>query len=356
MKSMAFVMVAVALVASCGGSAEHGATIELAPVWADVAQAAAVEVPLQVELSGTVEAERVAAVSSRVMAAVTAVHVRAGDAVKKGQALVEIDPETARGQLAQATGALAQARAALALAERNYERFAALAEQEAASQLELDMATMQYEQAKGAVEQASGAVEAASSVAAESRVAAPFAGRIAAKLVEVGDLAAPGRPLVMVESLAGRRLVLAVPESLAGGLAVGRNLPVAVDSMPELGRIAGVVDEVAPGADAASHSFLVKVRLEGAHVPTGVAARAWLETGTRSAVVVPSGAVVRTGGMTMVVVVDADGKARSRAIAVGNPTADGGVEVLSGLKGTESVLVGLATAPPDGSPVEGSGR
>ena len=89
------------------------------------------------------------------------------------------------------------------------------------------MARMQYEQAKGAVEQATGAVEAASSVAKESRVVAPFAGRVAKKMVEPGDLAAPGRPLVMIESTAGRRLVLSVPESIvaASKLAVGRDAP-----------------------------------------------------------------------------------------------------------------------------------
>lgn len=357
MKKLIFVMVAVALIAaSCGGGASHEGAIELAPVSATVSSAALVEVSQQVELAGTVEADRVAAVSSRVMAAVAAVHVKAGDTVRKGQLLVEIDPETARGQVAQATGALAQAKAALALAERNHERFKALAAQNAASELELDMARMQYEQAKGAVEQASGAVEAAKSVAADSQVVAPYAGRIAAKLVDVGDLAAPGRPLVMVESLSGRKLVLAVPESLAGGISTGDRIPVGIDSMPGVGRLEGQVVEVAPGADAASHSFMVKVRLEGIQVPTGVAGRGWLTTGSRSAVVVPAEAVIRSGGMTLVVVRDADGRARSRAVSVGDTTAAGQREVLSGLTGQESVLVGLTVAPPDGSPVQGSGR
>ena len=183
------------------------------PVSARIVRVEAVTVPQGAELYGTVEAERTAAVSSRVMATVTAVLVKPGDPVRAGQVLVEIDPATARGQEAQARGALAQAQAALALAERNFERFQTLAAKGAASQLELDVARMQYEQAKGAVTQGEGAVEAAASVARESRVVAPFDGRVAAKLVEVGDLAAPGRPLVMVESAAGRRLVLPCPRA-----------------------------------------------------------------------------------------------------------------------------------------------
>ena len=85
MKNEVFLVVAAVLAAtSCGGAGEHGGTIELAPVTAQMAQAAIVEVPLQVELSGTVEADRVAAVSSRVMATVTAVYVQPGDAVNVG--------------------------------------------------------------------------------------------------------------------------------------------------------------------------------------------------------------------------------------------------------------------------------
>ena len=63
------------------------------------------------------------------MAMVTAVHANAGDHVEKGQLLLEIDPQTSKGQVAQARGAQAQAQAGLALAERNYERFQALGRQ-----------------------------------------------------------------------------------------------------------------------------------------------------------------------------------------------------------------------------------
>ena len=131
-------------VAACGGGHEASGTRAPEPVSARVATVRAIDLEQGVELYGTVEAARSAAVSSRVMATVTAVPVRQGDTVRAGQVLVEIDPETARGQEAQARGALAQAQAALALAARNHERFKALAASGAAAELELDMARMQY--------------------------------------------------------------------------------------------------------------------------------------------------------------------------------------------------------------------
>ena len=173
-------------------------------------------------------------------------------------------------------------------------------------------------------------------------------------MVDPGDLAAPGRPLVVVESTAGRRLVLSVPESVAvaSKLKTGALLPVSLDAMPGA-TLQGRIVEMSAGADPASHSFTARVEVSGAQVPTGVTGRALLETGRRTAVVVPAAAVLRQGAMSLVVVKDEEGKARTRAVTLG--TRDGDlVEVLSGLKGGEDVLVGLAQAPADGAPVNAS--
>ncbi|MBK9064368.1 MAG: efflux RND transporter periplasmic adaptor subunit [Acidobacteria bacterium] len=267
-------------------------------------------------------------------------------------------PQTASGQEAQAKGALAQARAALSLAERNYERYKALAASGSASPLELDMSRMQYEQAKGAVQQGEGAVEAASSVARESRVTAPFAGRVAARLVEAGDLAAPGRPLVMVESATGRRLVVQVPAGAvaASGLKAGQKLAVKIDGVAA--ELTGTVVEMSPGADPASHTYTATLELAGTPVSTGLTGRATLDTAPRATVLVPESAVLTSGGVTLVAVKDEAGKARTRAVTTG-AVSGGKVEILSGLSGGETVLVGLASPPADGAPVselKGSSR
>jgi RND family efflux transporter MFP subunit len=353
---MRFRNVLMVVVSTAAAACGHGPTaveVATAPVRARIVKVESARVPNAVELYGTVEAERTAAVSSRVMATVTAVHVKPGDRVKAGGLLVEIDPATAQGQEAQARGALAQARAALALADRNLERFTALAAEGAASELELDSARMRYEQAKGAVTGGEGAVEAAASVARESRVVAPFDGWVATKLVEVGDLAAPGRPLLTIESVAGRRLVVAVPESLlvGSGLKVGSEVPVSIDALAPAGPVVGNVTEIHPGADPASHSFTVKVAIAGT-VPAGVTGRAGLPAGDRVVIAVPSEAVLTSGGLDLVVVRDGQGRSRSRAVRLGARVGDGQTEVLSGLAAGEEVAVGLAAVPPDGTPLE----
>lgn len=342
------------LALGCAGREETAAPPSPSPISARVASAEKVTSPVTLELPGNVEADRTAAVSSRVMATVTAVHVHAGDRVRRGQVLVEIDAQTAAGQVSQARGGLSQAEAGLALAERNFQRYQALAATQAASQAELDFARMQYEQAKGAVEQARGAVSAASSVASESRVTAPFDGRVTARMVEVGDLAAPGRPLVQIESSTAHRLSVAVPESLLAqaGLALGSPVTVSIDARPDLGRMTGTVAERAPAADPMAHSFTVEISLGDVEVPSGSSGRAYVSAGGRSVVRVPSEAVLRQGGATLVVVRDSEGRAVSRIVTLGTDFGDGKVEVLSGLTGGETLLVGLAAVPPLGSPVQ----
>ena len=218
------------------------------------------------------------------------------------------------------------------------------------------MARMQYEQARGAVEQAEGAVAAASSVAADSRVVAPFAGRVYRR---IGRGRRPGgaRP-----AAADARVRRAAPDAACrcprawwsrAASGEGDELPVAIDTRPDLGRMIGRIVERSPGADPASHSFEFLVALPVEDLPTGAVGRAWIEGGRQARVVVPADALLRRGGgLTLVVLRDAEGTAATRVVTVGGAGADGRVEILSGLAGGESVLVGLDGPPPAGARVE----
>ena len=72
----------------------------------------------------------------------------------------------------------------------------------------------------------------------------------------------------------------------------------------------------------------------------------------------PESAVLASGGVSLVAVKDDAGKARTRVVTTG-AVSGGKVEILSGLAGGETVLVGLAAPPADGAPVteaKGSAR
>lgn len=346
------VIAALAVASGCGRHEAELAPASLEPVTVHTTPVEQVTTSQPIEVRGTVHAGRESYVSSRVTGPVTAVFVDAGTPVRKDQRLLQIQPAASEGQLAQASGALSQAEAALALAERNYRRYQALHEQGAASDLELDMARMEYERAQGATTQAEGAVRAASTVADESLVRAPFDGRVVDTLVEVGDLAAPGRPLVRVQSTAGQQIWLIVRESDIGRLEAGQQLAVSIDARPDLGTIEGRVEEIVPSADPATHTFVVKVGLPGITLPSGLAGRALIPGDEKARLVVPASAVHRRGGLELVVVRAEDGTARTRAVTTGRSLPGDRIEVLSGLEAGDMVAVDVPGPVADGTPLE----
>ncbi|MGZ5428773.1 MAG: hypothetical protein ACXWFS_07175, partial [Thermoanaerobaculia bacterium] len=113
MGSLVAAVAASAFLAGCGSPHSPSKNLSLSPVSAATAIVERASLPDRLTLYGTVTADRSAAVSSRVTANVVAVRARVGQSVAAGDVLVEIDPQTAKGQEAQARGALAQARAAL---------------------------------------------------------------------------------------------------------------------------------------------------------------------------------------------------------------------------------------------------
>jgi len=343
---------AIVFTTGCGSDEPHRAGAGLEPLNVEVVKVERVTGPRPIDVRGTVQAARQANVSSRVMGPVVALKVHAGAIVADGQTLLEIQPETSEGQLAQAQGALAQANAALSLAERNYQRYEALHAEKAASDLELDMAKMQFGQAQGAVTQAEGAVRAASSVAREAIVRAPFAARVMDTMVEVGDLAAPGRPLVRLESLEDQQLWLTVREADNHRIQIGQEVEVRFDSRPDIGRVTRPVVEIVPSADPATHTFTVKVSLEGLDVRSGVSGRAMLPGDAVEHLAIPTSAVHHRGGLELVVVRATNGAARTRAVTTGQTLADGRVEVLSGLEPGSEVVVNAPGPVADGTPLE----
>jgi RND family efflux transporter MFP subunit len=142
-----------------------------------------------------------------------------------------------------------------------------------------------------------------------------------------------------------------VDERHARVLTVGDAVAVTVDASGEDGEMRGRISEVARAMDPAAHAFLAKVQLpKGAPVRSGMFARATFSAGERQALVVPSAAIVRRGQLAMVFVVDAEGRARTRAVYLG-VVRDTLQEVLAGLDQTERVIVASPASLTDGMPV-----
>lgn len=347
----ALAAIALLAAAGCQGGHKQPHADAGAPVAVRTVAVAPAAMADQVEVTGSLHGAREAVLSAKVMGTVTSIRKTAGESVRRGETIIVLDDREVAGNIAQAEGALAQARAAAALAGSNLQRFEQLKEKGAASQLELDQARYAHETAQGAVRQAEGAVATAGSYRASAQVPAPFDGQIVDRMIEVGDMAAPGRPLMRVEDVTTLRLHVSLAETQAGAAAVGAAVEVGVPSLP--GRSwTGTVAEVVPAVDPATRTQLVKIDLpQDAALRSGLFARARFTTGERQVISIPKDSLVRRGGMTGVYIADGN-RAAFRLVELSDAQSGDTIEVLSGLKAGDRVIVLPPATLVEGSTLE----
>ncbi len=305
---------------------------------AETAEVRARVVPEFSEAVGTVRSRRTARVSPRIMGTILEVRVRQGDLVKQGDLLVRLDDREVRANLAAMQAGLVQAQARYDRAAAAYLRYSDLLKKGAATPEQMEAVTADYKAAKAGVTQAREAVRAAEIVVGYAEIRAPLTGVVAEKLADPGDLALPGRPVLVIQDPGDLRLEADVREYLIPHLAVGVPVQVVFDA-PISATFATKIEERAPEADPATRTFRVKAPLppdSGAR--PGNFGRLRFRTGERTVVLVPSAAVRRIGQLETVRVVE-EGRVIDRHLRTGRDY-DGMVEVLSGLDAGDRVLLG----------------
>lgn len=316
------------------------------------------------ESVGTVRPKVETRVESQVMAKVLDVHVRSGERVTKGQALVRLDSREYEARLEQTVQALSSARsrreqmeqariaakAELERAEAAFKRVKTYFDAKAATAQDREQAEAVYRQAKARLEQAEKAVDEADSGVRQAlkaveeaqiafgytKVTAPEAGEVVRRLAEPGDLATPGKPLLLLQTRGKLRLEAYIPESLIGKIRIGTVLDIKIDA---LGRLTtGTVEEVVPSADPMTRTILVKAGLpEDDKIFPGMFGRLLIPVKESRVVVIPRKAVRRIGQLE-VVFAQLGGRWQEIFVTTGKVMGDK-VEVLSGLKGDEIVAL-----------------
>jgi RND family efflux transporter MFP subunit len=287
------------------------------------------------ETVGTVRAQLQARLEAKVPGRIQEMRAVPGQSVKTGELLVRLDVQEIRARLDQALAMQQQAAGDL-------KRFTALLKSAAATQAEFDAV-----QARARVAEAS--VKEAQTMLGYAEVVAPFDGVVTRKLADVGDQAAPGKPLVDLEDPAHLRLEADIPEAIVGAVTPGATLPVRVPNVA--GEFQATVSEIAPTADPNSRTFRVKLDLPPAlGLRAGQFGRVAVPLAETTALRVPESAVARRGQLQMVFVV-VDKHAVMRLVKPGKRVGDE-LEIASGLSPGESVVIENATSLVDGQPVE----
>ncbi len=319
---------------------EVEAAEEMAPANAPTALVEEAEVPVVEEAAGTVQAARKTVASSRIMATIRDILAHAGDQVKEGDVLITLDSRELEARVQEAERAVQGAEASRAKAESDFRRAKSLVARGVVSQSEYDQAAAAFHVADAAYESAQKALQGAQVGMSYAEIRAPVTGRIIDRFADPGDTALPGKPLLSLYDPTALRLEVPVRESLVAGLHLDDQLRVRLGTDEET--IEGTVDEIVPQAEAGSRTFLVKVGLpKRPGIYTGMFGRLIIPAGSRRRVLVPQAALERVGQLQFAYVVTEPNRQLERRLVTTGPAAgDSRVEVLSGLRPGEKVLLG----------------
>jgi RND family efflux transporter MFP subunit len=345
----------VAAASGASGAAPAAAAASGPPVSVTVVRAQRRDVAVQVEATGTVAALATVDIKPQISSVVTAVHVKDGQFVAKGQPLFTLDGRADAANLAKADAQLLRDQATLADAQRQLTRARDLVAQGFVSQGAVDTAQATVDAQRALVASDRAAVEAARVAVSYSRIAAPSSGRVGQIAVFAGSSVSPsGAAMVSITQLDPISVSFNLPQ---------RNLPDALKALAEAGR--GALPAAAPASapavlppgqvlallpegrgqrigrlefvdslvDPASGTVKVKALFAnkdqalwpGAYVNVSLSLQA-----LAGAVLVPQAAIVQGARGHSVFVIDEQGLAASRPVkllqALGSEAAVGGLK------------------------------
>ncbi len=293
------------------------------------------EVPFQIEVAGTLQAVDQAQISARVSGQVVEVPVKVGSKVKKGDLLVRV-------RAAELNARVRQAETQLSQAQRNLERETKLQQVNASTREKVKTLTELVQISEAAFREAQAMLD-------YTQIKAPFAGTVTHKLVEVGALASPGSALLKLESSGALEVAVQIPEALAQGLRLDATLPL---SVPGVGlNTEAQIREISPTVDPVSRSTRVKLTLsDNPALRSGQFVRVSLADKSARTLLIANTALHQNGQMEQVFVAE-QGVARLRLVRSGARFADR-VEILSGLRAGDQVVIATSSDLRDGQPLE----
>lgn len=291
--------------------------------------------------------------------------VREGDRVSNQQLLVQLDDAQARAAVAEARAVLAssrgqaqsareQAATAVRQTARDLERVRRLYEAGAVSARDVEAATRAAADARSVAdaanargsagafaetERARAAIAAAEAQLANTRVTAPAAATVIARLVDPGDVVLPGQSLLELAVAGATEIVAFASEDNLADLRIGASALVSADAYPAQ-RFAARVAWIAPAIDPAQGTVELRLGVSDppAYLLPDMTVSVNIEVARRrNALVVSREAVRDLGTSAPWVLVERAGRAERRPIQAG-VVGDAHVEVLRGLAAGERVL------------------
>jgi RND family efflux transporter MFP subunit len=307
----------------------------------------------EVTLPGNIQPFTDAAIFARTTGYLKKRYADIGSPVKAGQILAEIDTPEIDQQLLQARADLATADANAALARTTAARYEDLIKTDSVSRQDLDNATGTYDAKKAAVLSAQANVKRLEELQKFKTIYAPFDGVITARNTDIGALIGSGstaKELFHIASMTRLRIFVNVPQLYSGAARPGMEAGIEIQNLPGrtfTGRLARTAQSIDPG----SRTLLAEIDLDNpGEILPGSFAQVHLKLPTNASTFrLPVNTLIfRSEGLRVAVVKNS--VVSMVPITMGRDFGST-VEVVSGLTGSESVVVNPPDSLADGQTV-----
>ncbi len=291
-------------------------------------------------LVGEIRPRFESAQSFRIAGKITQRLVEVGTLVKKGQVLARLDAADTGLTAQAAVAGIRAAEADFALAQAEFNRQKQLHARKFISSSALDTHEAQYKSAAAHLEQTRAQAAVASNQSRYTALVAERDGVVTEIRAEPGQVVEAGEVVARVAVPGEVEAVIAVPESRMAGVVPGAPALVRLWAAREKA-YTGKIREVAPAADTATRTFLVRVSILDADTAMrlGMTAGVKLASAGDESLLLPSAAVTQIKGQNVVWVVDANKQqVQPRNVTTGAFREDG-VLVLSGLSAGERIVI-----------------
>lgn len=324
-RTAALLLCASLLLVACGKPVEKPE--EIRPVRA--VTVAPEKVSVVAEFPGEVRARVESRLGFRVSGKIIARKVEVGTAVKRGQLLMQLDPQDLKLAQDQANAQLRAAESNLALAKSEYARYQDLRQKNFVSAAVLESKETAYRSAQASHEQAAAAARNQLNQTGYANLLADVDGVVTAVDAEAGQVVAAGTPVLRLARDGDKEVVIGIPENKVDALRKVPDLRVSFWADRER-QVRGRLRELSPVADPGTRTYTARITLLDApeDVRLGMTATvAFVAANPQAVLKLPLTALLNEKGNTVVWVVD-QGVVRQTPVK------------LAGVAGNEVVVAG----------------
>ncbi len=361
MKRFFTTLLVLAFIAGAGCKAKQEKQAEKKaekPIPVRITEVRAKDLWVTVSSVGTVKPNLMVVVKPKIPGKIVKIHVDEGDKIKKGDVLIELDPEdyelavkNARAALKAAQFANEEAKVSLKETEEDWKRYKRLYEKKVIAKQKWDHMNAGYHKAKilkdltaAKVSRAKVALEMALTNLKNTKLIAPFDGIVAKRLVDPGDrvYTMPPTALLVVMDISKVKVVTDVPERDMENVHLHAEADIRFDALPGK-TFTGKITKIYPDVDPVTRNFTVEIELDnpGQKLRAGMFAHVQIKTKRIRGLVIPRSAMLKIPGTGVFYAFKVEGKTVKKVNLETGITEGNLVQIIKGLQeGDRVVTVG----------------